>query len=400
MLEKAELGDFAGSADVEDSTPIESQAAKIKFVGSERPTVGVELELSIIDRSTRELCPRAPELIAELQDSIRIKPELFQSIAEINTDVCKTVREVRTDLESQINVLRGEADKRVLRIICTCTHPFSDWRSMLISEDARYQRLVDYMQWPARRLLICGVHVHVGVKSGEHAIAVMNSLTVFLPHLLALSASSPYWKGMDSGLASSRIKIFESLPIAGLSPYIKNWSQFAELMQTLMTTRAISSIREIWWDIRPHPSFGTVETRICDGINTLQEVCAVTALVQCLVAYLQERYEHGLPLPWLQRWTIKENKWRATRYGDDAVFIRNERGEVVQLREHIYEWLEILRPTAEALDCTAELASVRDILEKGASYKRQRGLYEAVGSFERVVDEMIREMQDDAPLTA
>ncbi|HET6346661.1 MAG TPA: YbdK family carboxylate-amine ligase, partial [Myxococcota bacterium] len=261
--------------------------------------------------------------------------------------------------------------------------------------DARYQSLVETMQWPARRLLICGLHVHVGVKSGEHAVALMNALTVFLPHLLAMSASSPYWHGIDTGMASCRSKVFEGLPTAGLPPAVTNWGEFVSLMRTLLSAGSIKSIREIWWDIRPHPAFGTVEIRICDGINTLTEVCAVAAFIQSMVAYMQEMYDHGEPLPTLRHWTLNENKWRAARFGEKAKIIRNERGEQVELAGHIHDWLDRLAPTARRLGCTTELAHVPHILEHGPSYKRQRGMFDRSGCLEDVVDGLMHELATD-----
>jgi carboxylate-amine ligase len=286
-----------------------------------------------------------------------------------------------------------------LEIACvsTGTHPIADWRHIPISDGERYHRLVENMQWPARRLLICGLHVHVGVRSGEHAIAIMNALTVFLPHLLALSGSSPYWHALDTGMASCRTKVFEGLPTAGLPPQVANWAEFTSLMRTLLHAGSITSIREIWWDIRPHTAFGTVEVRVCDGVNTLGEVCAITALIQSLTAYLQERYDAGEPLPTLRYWTLRENKWRASRFGTEAQVIRNECGQQIALTESIADWVERLRPTARRLGCESDLLRNLDILRHGPSYQRQRRMYDRAGSLEGVVDDLVSELRNDTP---
>lgn len=385
-------------ADVHPATS--SLAPSITFPACPRPTLGVELEISLVDLQSRNLAPRAPEVLAALSDKVHIKPELFRTIVEINTEVCDTVGQVRANLADLLGRMNTVCDPMGLGILCTGSHPIADWRYMPITQDDRYRALVEQMASQARRMLICGMHTHVGVKSGEHAVAVMNALTVFLPHFLALSASSPYWHGIDTGMASCRSKVFEGLPTAGLPPAITNWGEFVSLMRTFLQAGSIKSIREIWWDIRPHPAFGTVELRICDGINTLGEICSVVALVQCLVDYMQALYDHGEPLPMLRAWTLAENKWRAARFGPDTKIIRNERGEQVHLGEHILSWVDRLGPTAKRLGCYMELQGVRRILSHGPGFVRQRQMYDREGRLEGVVDGLMRELRDDAIWTA
>jgi glutamate---cysteine ligase / carboxylate-amine ligase len=369
---------------------------KLTFPSNAEPTLGVELEIWLVDEQTKQLAPRAADVIAALGEPDTYKAELFQSIVEVTTGVCKNVGEVRRDLSARLGKLRGALAPLGLTAMCTGTHPFANYQDVPVSDGERYQRLVNAMQWPARRLLICGTHVHVGVKSGEHAIVLLNTLSSFLPHLAALAGSSPFWLGRDTGLSSTRIKVFEGLPTAGLPPRITNWNEFVQLMRTLKAAGSISSIREIWWDIRPHPIFGTIEMRICDGINTLREVCAATAFTQCLVVYFQRLYDEGEPLPILQFWTLRENKWRAVRYGEKAHFIRNERGTVVPLEEHTHEWVERLMPTAQSLGCAAELADVPKLMQSGNNSRRQRRVYERTGNFEAVVESLTNEMEKDA----
>ncbi len=371
-----------------DETP-----PRVHFESSPAHTVGVELEVSLLDAQTLALTPRAAEVIAALKGEVLVKPELFQSIVELNTDVCATIADVERDLGAQIARLHTLGETIGLRFLGTGTHPFSHWRGLPITDEPRYRRLVSAMAWPARRLLICGQHVHVGVPSGEHAIAVMNAMTTFIPHILALSASSPFWLGDDTGLASSRIKVFEGLPTAGLPPHVTNWSEFATLMRTLLRSNSITSIREIWWDIRPHPGFGTVEIRIADGVNTLREVSAIAAFIQSAVAYLCAAYDSGEELPMLRGWTLRENKWRAARFGDEMELIRNERGDLVAVRDHILSWVERLRPTAASLGCASELGDVLRILDHRPSYARQRRVLAREGRIQAVVEALEEEFR-------
>lgn len=370
--------------------------APIRFHGSPAHTLGVEVEVSLIDPETRALAPVAPKLIERL-NAEWAKPELFQTIVEVITGVCKDVAEVRADLSAKLRSLQKAAESEGVGLTCTGTHPIAQWHEYPISEESRYLQLIERMQWPARRLLICGIHIHVGVPSGEHAVALLNSLTCFLPHFVALSASSPFWLGLDTGLASSRVKVFEGLPTAGLPPRVTNWAEFVALMRTLLGAGSIQSIREIWWDVRPHPNFGTVELRMADGVNTLSEICALAAYAQCLVAFLSELYDAGEPLPQLKRWTLAENKWRSARFAENAKMIRNERGQTVPISDHILEWINYLFPVAERLGCAEDLAYLGRILEHGPSYRRQRQALEELGSLEHVVDMLMEEMREDRP---
>ncbi len=261
------------------------------------------------------------------------------------------------------------------------------------------------MQWPARRLLICGMHVHVGVRNGQRAIAIINELRRTLPLFLALSSSSPYFEGEDSGLASARSKVFESLPTAGLPPQLEDWVDFEAFMSTLLDAQLITSIREVWWDIRPHPEFGTIELRMCDAPQTLSEVTAIAALAQCMVARCHERLDaSGLPDP-PREWTVHENRWLAGRYGLDAALIVEDGGVDGRparrpVRELVSELVAELEPTATRLGCHAELLSVLAILEHGSGAMRQRQLVEQGATLLDVVNHLADELADDRPTTA
>lgn len=371
---------------------------KIHFNGSPNPTIGVEVELQILDPETLNLVSGAQQILAEYDGDPHVKPELIQSTIEVNTDVCANIAAVRTDLSERLSHLQGVCERLGYRLASAGTHPFAEWSEQEISPAERYHRLVDRCQWPARRLMIFGLHVHVGVPSGEKAIAIFNSLTTFLPHLLSLSASSPFFGGEDTGLASARVKIFETLPTAGLPYRLLNWAEFQRFMITLVNAKAIQSIREVWWDIRPHPGFGTVELRICDGLPTLDEIVAMTSLIQALVVWLGEEYDEGMYLPVHRHWIVRENKWRGARWSTEAEIIMDEDGRLARLSDEIEQLLETLTPVAKRLGSSEELNRVRDIMQHGPSYLRQRAVLRETGSIKAVVDCLVTELRENRPV--
>ncbi|MEY2568820.1 MAG: glutamate---cysteine ligase / carboxylate-amine ligase [Actinomycetota bacterium] len=379
----------------------------IDFNSSERASLGVEVELEIVDRETGELRSGASDILPIMGEGHpggehpKAKHELLESTIEIITGICSDVAEARADLETTLAELEGHAGPRGMALMCSGSHPFSDWAEQDISPNPRYARLVEEMQWMARRLQIFGIHVHVGIKSGEKAIAIANALAAYIPHFLALSASSPYWMGRDTGLASCRSKVFEGLPTAGLPYQLSGWEEFEQFMETLVSANAIQSIREVWWDIRPHPDFGTVELRICDGIPTMSEIAAVAALSQSLVEWMDSLLDRGYSLPMPRGWVVRENKWRAARHGIEAEIIVGDSGHnVVPLRTAVHELVEELSPVAERLGCTKELRHCLDVLDHGPSYLRQRAIVEQGGTLHDVVDSLVREMATDQPSNA
>ncbi len=380
----------------------------IQFTRNERPTVGVELELHLVDRDTGELVSAANELLAEMGighpagEHPRAKHELFQSTVEIITDVCTTAGEAHADLLATLNELRAVAAKRGIVPISSGTHPFGLAREQLVSPAPRYHELVEAMQWPARRLLICGMHVHVGVPDGERAITVINELTRHLPIFMALSASSPFFEGEDSGLASARSKVFESLPTAGLPPQITDWVDFEAFMATLLDSNCISSIREVWWDIRPHPDFGTVELRMCDATPTLSEATALAALAQATVEWCIRRIDAGELAPPPREWTVRENRWLAGRYGMEAELIVEDFDENTVCRRPVRELaralVEEMMPIATELGSGAELVRIIEMLEVGSGTARQRRVVEGGGTLLDVVHHLVQELAEDRPL--
>ena len=376
---------------------------QIPFNSSERCTLGIEWELMLVDRETRELASGASELLPGIMpegatEHPFAKHELFESTIEVITGICSTVPDALADLTRTVDELSDPVRDRGLALICAGTHPFTDWRTQQISPGERYQKLLDDMQWLARRLQIFGVHVHVGVRHPDKAVHFVNALTAYVPHFLALSASSPFWKGSDTGLASARSKVFEGLPTAGLPFMLDDWDEFERYMETLLKTRAISSIKEVWWDIRPHPDFGTVELRICDGLPTLQEVGAVAAMSQCLVDMFDREVDKGYTLPRPKSWVVRENKWRAARHGMDAEIITGEDHKLVPVRQALLELVQDLSPTAERLGCLDQLQHVRAVVDGGASYERQRAVAAASGGdLTAVVDCLVEEFASDTP---
>jgi carboxylate-amine ligase len=375
---------------------------QIDFHSSDHSSLGIEVELEIVDVDNRELHSAASEILAEVGhghpggEHPKAKHELLESTIEIITGVCSTVSEARADLEGTLAELRPYLERRNLAFMCSGTHPFSDWAKQQISPDPRYERLVEEMQWVARRLQIFGIHVHVGVQSAEKAIAIANTLQTYIPHFLALSASSPYWMGQDTGLASSRSKVFESLPTAGLPYQLSGWSEFEDFMETLVSAKAIESIREVWWDIRPHPNFGTIEFRICDGIPTMTEITTAAALSQCLVDWLDSLFDRGYTLPVPRRWVVTENKWRAARYGNEAEIIVDEHGDLMPIKDAIGLLVEELMPTARRLGCEEEVGRAKSIIAR-PSYVRQREVVAAGGTLIDVVDSLMEELASDRP---
>jgi carboxylate-amine ligase len=371
---------------------------RITFNGSPGPTLGVELELQLLDPETKNLVSGAPRILERSSDQDHVKPELIESTIELNTDVCPDVATVRRDLNQRLKRLLALCDELGYEVASAGTHPFAEWSEQRVTANERYTMLVDRCQWPARRLMIFGLHVHVGVENGEKAIAVFNALSTYLPHLLALSASSPFFNGLDTGLTSCRVKLFESLPTAGLPYRLLNWGEFQRLMTTLVNARAIESIREVWWDVRPHPQFGTVEVRICDGLPTLDEVIAVTALVQALVVWLGDQYDEGMYLPLHRHWIVRENKWRAARWATGAEIIVDEEGRLERLDESLAALVETLAPVAKRLGSHDELRRIDEMLRIGPSYRRQRRLYEETGDFTEVMRALVREFRENVPV--
>lgn len=347
----------------------------LEFTPSAGASVGVELELQILDPGTLDLTPAAPRLLERLAGDSRVKPEIFQSMLEVCTGVCANAAEAKRDLAATLGKLHEACREEGVRLASAGSHPFAVHRERLLYPAERYVELVDRNRWIARRLMIFGLHVHLGMRDGPRAWQVLNGLLAYLPHLLACSASSPFWQGSDTGLASSRITIFEALPTAGHPCTFADWDAFVRFCDALVASRAIRSIKDIWWDIRPHPDYGTVEIRICDEPPTLREIGAVVALAHALGSWLDARAESGERFLPPADWIIRENKWRASRWGLEAEFVADETGRTVPAREAIEQLVEELEPVARGQGAAEELAGVVPMLAR-PSYVRQREVME------------------------
>jgi carboxylate-amine ligase len=378
----------------------------IEFVSSQPSTLGVEVELFLVDDHTRLLSNSAPALLDAVgplhlgSGSLKVKHEAYQHTVEMVTDVCTTVGEARADLDATLGLLQDAAGSLGLGLMSSGTHPVSDWRHAEPTQEDRYLSQVEQVQWIARRAQICSAHFHVGVDDGDKAIAIVNALMFYHPIFLALSASSPFYERDDTGLASSRTSVLEAMPTAGFPHLLSGWAEFVRMHDSLVASGTIVGVRDIWWDVRPHPEFGTVELRMCDSPSTLSEVTAVAALAQCLVRFLDDAIESGERVETPPRWILRQNKWLAARYGLDALIVVDEQGGRQSVRETIPALLDDLRPVAATLGCEDDLARVARVLEVGASYERQRRLVDAGATLDEVVATLVTELETDTPSSA
>ncbi|PBC57136.1 glutamate--cysteine ligase [Rhodococcus sp. ACPA1] len=370
----------------------------VPFPGSPRPTLGVEWEIALVDRVTRDLSNTAAEVfdaVANLAgpEDPRITKELLRNTVELVTGIHSTVGEAMDDLDESLDLLRRAANPLGVDLICAGTHPFAQWSTQLVTRTPDYDELIERTQWWGRQMLIWGVHVHVGVSSPQKVFPILNALLQRYPHLLALSASSPMWAGVNTGYASNRALMFQQLPTAGLPYQFANWGQYEDFISDQMKTGVITKIGGMHWDIRPAPRWGTIEVRVFDGISTRAELSSLVALVHCLIVDLDRRFEAGENLPNLQPWHVKENKWRAARYGLDAEIILDEDSNERLVTDDLNDLLEKLASTAVRLGCADELAAVAEIPRRGASYQRQRQVAEATGGdLVAVVDALVKEL--------
>jgi carboxylate-amine ligase len=358
---------------------VSSAPVRIDFAGSERPTLGVEWEFALVDAQSWDLSNEAAEVIADIGATPHVHKELLRNTIEVVTGVCDTVAEAMEDLRSTLIPVRTVVADRGMELFCAGTHPFARWSAQELTDGPRYAELINRTQWWGRQMLIWGVHVHVGVSSAHKVMPIISSLLNHYPHLLALSASSPFWAGEDTGYASNRAMMFQQLPTAGLPFQFRSWREFERFVHDQKKTGIIDHLNEIRWDIRPSPHLGTVEVRIFDGVSNLRELSALVALTHCLIVDLDRRLDAGEQLPVMPPWHVQENKWRAARYGLEAIIILDADSNERLVTEDLDDVLTRLAPVAESLHCSSELAAVADIPRRGASYQRQRRVAESNG---------------------
>jgi carboxylate-amine ligase len=356
-------------------------------------TIGIEEEYQIIDPETRELRSYIQEFLEQgrlvLQD--QIKPEFLQSQVEVGTSICHSMEEARAEIVKLRRHITQIAERNGLRVAAASTHPFSKWSTQQVTAGERYTQLQANMAELARRMLIFGLHVHVGIEDKELMIDVMNQSRYFLPHVLALSTSSPFWHGRETGLKSYRSIVFQSLPRSGLPPSFNSWSEFQGFVETLIKTNCIDEPRKIWWDVRPHPKFPTLEFRVADICTTVDEVLCIAALYQAIVARLIMLRQSNMSWRRYRHHLVTENKWRAVRYGIEGKLIDFGRREEVPVPQLIKELLEFVDPVVDELGVRREVEFVHTILERGSSADRQLKVFRATGSLEAVVDHLVEE---------
>ncbi|WP_279103100.1 glutamate--cysteine ligase [Gordonia paraffinivorans] len=369
----------------------------IEFDGSPAPTLGVEWEFALTDKVTGDLSNSAAALFAAVAErhperAGKIHKELLRNTVELVTGVCRTTGEAVADLTDTLGVVRVLTEELGVDLYGAGTHPFAEYSTQLLTEGHRYAELIERTQWWGRQMLIWGVHVHVGISHRDKVLPILDSLLNYYPHLLALSASSPMWAGQDTGYASNRAMMFQQLPTAGLPFQFRTWEEFEGFVADQKTTGIIDHLNEIRWDIRPSPHLGTIEVRVCDGMTNVAELQSVVALIHCLLVDLDRRFTAGETLPTMAPWLVQENKWRAARYGLDAIVILDGNCREELVTDDLHRLLEQLQPVARDLDCVDELAGIENIITGGASYQRQRKVYRETHSMRDVVASVVAEL--------
>ena len=356
-------------------------------------TIGIEEEFQIIDPHSRELRSRVDEILEEGRMLLgeQVKPEMHQSMIEVGTGICRNIQEARADVTKLRRAIGELAHRKGLAIVAASTHPISHWADQEITDHERYYALIEELQQTARALLIFGMHVHIGFADREAAIAVMNAARYMLPHVYALSTSSPFWIGRNTGMKSYRYEVFKQFPRTGIPEYFNSATEFDNFVNLLVKTGCIDNGKKIWWDVRPHPFFPTLEFRVCDIPSRVDETIAIAALFQAITAKLYKLYRQNLGFRLYRRALIEENKWRAARYGLDGKLIDFGKQEEVPTRELIVELLDFVDDVVDELGSREEINYVHKILEEGTSADRQLKVYEETGDLRSVVDLLIKE---------
>jgi carboxylate-amine ligase len=340
-------------------------------------TIGIEEEYLLVDQTTFALAQAPDSLIAACKKDLegQVSPEFLQCQIEIGTGVCQTIGEARRDLAHlRHTVARHAADYGLAPIAASC-HPFADWKEQHHTDKERYHQLRRDLAGVARRMLICGMHVHVGIPDQDMRINLVNQLKYFLPHLHALSTSSPYWQGEDTGMNSYRLTVFDNLPRTGLPPAMADWAEFSSTVDTLIDLGLIEDASKIWWDLRPSSKFPTIESRICDVAPRMEVTLTLAALTQCLTRMLWRRSRTGEDWPLVQNFMVEENRWRAQRYGTSEGLIDFGRKALIPFSQAVDEILALIAEDAVALECEAEVKAAREIVANGTSADHQREVF-------------------------
>jgi carboxylate-amine ligase len=359
-------------------------------------SLGIEEEYQTVDPHTfdlrshigTELIANGKRLLAE-----KVKAEMHQAVIEVGTGICRNVEEAREDVINLRRQMIRLAREHGLLLAAAATHPFADWRVQDIYPDERYLQVVEDLQLVARSNLIFGLHVHVGIEDRETSIHLMNQMRYFLPHLLALSSNSPFWLGMNTGLKSYRTKVFDKFPRTNIPDMFASWADFDGFVKLLIKTNSIDNAKRIWWDIRPHPFFATLEVRICDLPMRADETLALAALIQATVAKLYKLHSRNQGFRMYSRALIMENKWRASRYGLDGMLIDFGREQELPCRELILEYLDFVDDVLDELGSRKEVEYVQTMLDRGTGADRQLQVFEQTKNLQKVVEYTIEETQ-------
>jgi carboxylate-amine ligase len=359
-------------------------------------TIGIEEEYQTIDPETRDLRSHIELEIIEKGKAVlteRVKPEMHGSVVEAGTRICRNIQEAKGEVRMIRRRIIDLAKQNGLRLAAAGSHPFADWSKQAIYPDQRYQTIVEDMQMVARANLIFGLHVHIGVEDPETAIHIMNAARYFLPHILALSTNSPFWRGMDTGLKSYRCKVFDKFPRTNIPDYFPSYGEYESFVNLLIRTNCIDNAKKIWWDIRPHPYFNTLEFRMCDIPMRADETIALAALIQATVAKLYKLHAMNQGFRLYRRALIMENKWRALRYGIDGKLIDFGKRVEVPMRDLMEEYLEIIDDVLDELGSRDEIGYIREILKNGTGADRQLRVWRETGDLTKVVDYIIEETE-------
>ncbi len=363
-------------------------------MSSEKYTLGIEEEFQIVDPVTRELQSHIQAIFEEGKLLLKenFKPEMHASVIETGTNICSNIEEARKEVTALRNSLAMLADQHGLRIAAAGTHPFSDWREQKITDHPRYVEIINEMQETARANLIFGMHVHVGIANREIGIQIMNAARYFLPHIFALSTNSPFWLGRNTGFKSYRVKVFDKFPRTGIPDYFISLAEYDSFINLLIKTNCIDNAKKIWWDIRAHPFFNTLEFRICDVQMTINETIALAALIQAVVVKLHKLIQQNLGFRIYERALMMENKWRAARYGIQGKLIDFGKQEEVPFTSLARELLEFIDDVVDELESREEINYIFKMMEKGTGADRQLKVWNESGNdFKKLVDYIIEE---------
>ncbi|QRP21136.1 glutamate--cysteine ligase [Corynebacterium macginleyi] len=371
------------------------------FARSPEPTLGVEWEVALVDRDSRDLVPRGAELIdlaTAAHPDIHVEKEFLQNTVELVTGICTTVPEAIAELETSLAAVEEAAAKLGIDVWASGGHPFTDFRENPLSDKPSYQEIISRTQYWGKQMLLWGTHVHVGVSHEERVWPIINALMAKYPHLLAISACSPGWQGIATGYASNRTMLYQQLPTAGMPYQFATWGQWQSYIRDQAISGVINHTGSMHFDIRPAAKWGTVEVRVSDAASNLRELSAVVALTHCLVVHYDRMIDAGEELPVLQPWHVAENKWRGSRYGMDALVITSRETDEAWVKDELAQMVEELTPLARELGCAKELAVVHEIIDSGAGYERQRRLFQETGSWRDVVEQTCRELHTFRPV--